>query len=254
MLMRNLRIISRLDIKNDYLVKGIQLEGLRKIGAPNEYAKKYYLQGIDEIIYIDIVASLYERNSLLEIVNEATKNVFVPMTVGGGIRTINDVEKVLRVGADKVSVNTAAIKEPQLISKIASTFGNQCLVISIEAKKNANSWEAYYDNGRERSGLDAIEWAQQCEELGAGELLLTSVDKEGTGKGFDVELIRNITEKVKIPVIASGGMGNQQHLVELVKNTNVDAVCMAKILHYDTLKVSEIRDHCLNNSIPVRKI
>lgn len=252
--MRNLRIISRLDIKNDYLVKGIQLEGLRKVGEPNKFAKKYYLQGIDEIIYIDIVASLYERNSLLDIVNEATKNVFVPMTVGGGIRNVNDVEKVLRVGADKISVNTAAIKDPDLVSKIASTFGSQCLVISIEAKKNVNSWEAYYDNGRERSGLNVIEWAQQCEELGAGELLVTSVDKEGTGKGFDVELIRSITEKVNIPVIASGGMGNNKHLIQLVENTNVDAVCMAKVLHYDILKVQEIREHCLNNSIPVRKI
>lgn len=252
--MRNLRIISRLDIKNDYLVKGIQLEGLRKVGEPNKFAKKYYLQGIDEIIYIDIVASLYERNSLLDIVNEATKNVFVPMTVGGGIRNVNDVEKVLRVGADKISVNTAAIKDPELVSKIASTFGSQCLVISIEAKKNVNSWEAYYDNGRERSGLNVIEWAQQCEELGAGELLVTSVDKEGTGKGFDVELIRSITEKVNIPVIASGGMGNNKHLIQLVENTNVDAVCMAKVLHYDILKVQEIREHCLNNSIPVRKI
>ena len=252
--MRNIRLISRLDIKAPNLVKGIQLEGLRKLGNPNDFARRYYENGIDEIIYIDIVASLYERNSLLDIIEDTSKDIFVPITVGGGLRNIDDVEKVLRYGADKVSINTAALKRPQLISEIANRFGSQCIVLSIEAKKQSNSWEAYYDNGREHSGKDTIEWAKQGEELGAGEILLTSVDQEGTGKGFDLELIKKITSKVNIPVISSGGMGELNHLDDAVKEAKSDAIAMANVLHYNKLEVSEIREHCIKNNIKVRNI
>ena len=253
-IMRNLRLISRLDIKAPKLVKGIQLEGLRRLGNPNEFAKKYYEQGIDEIIYIDIVASLYERNSLLDIIEKTTKNVFVPITVGGGLRSIEDVEKALRAGADKVAINSAALNRPELISEIANRFGSQCIVLSIEAKKQTDNWEAYYDNGREHSNINAIEWASRGEKLGAGEILLTSVDKEGTGKGFDLNLVQKITEKVNIPVIASGGMGNLDHLSQVVLEAKTDAVAMANVLHYNKLDILKIRQHCRNNNIKIRNL
>ena len=252
--MRNIRLIARLDVKAPNLVKGIQLEGLRKLGDPNEFALKYYKQGIDEIYYEDIVASLYGRNSLLEIIEKTTENVFVPITVGGGLRSIDDVSAVLRVGADKVAVNTAAIKRPSIISEIAQRFGSQCIVLSIQAKQQGDGWEAYYDNGREHSGRDAVEWARQGEDLGAGEILLTSVDREGTAKGFDLELIQAITDEVNVPVIASGGMGNLLDLDAAVRQSRADAVAMAHVLHYGIYSVAEIRNHCIGQDIPVRTI
>ena len=206
--MRNIRLIARLDIKAPNLVKGIQLEGLRKMGDPNEFALRYYQQGVDEIYYEDIVASLYERNSLLDIIEKTSYDIFVPITVGGGLRSIEDVAAVLRSGADKVSINTAAIKEPKIISDVARRFGSQCMVLSIQAKRDGNRWEAYYDNGREHSYIDVVEWAKQGQSLGAGEIILTSVDMEGTGEGFDIELVKAVTDVVNIPVIASGGMGS----------------------------------------------
>ncbi|HBR59321.1 MAG TPA: imidazole glycerol phosphate synthase subunit HisF, partial [Deltaproteobacteria bacterium] len=243
--MRNVRLIARLDVKAPNLVKGIQLEGLRKMGDPNEFALKYYLQGADEIFYADIVASLYERNSLLDIIERTTDRVFVPITVGGGLRNIDDVAAALRVGADKVSVNTAAIKRPEVISEIAKRFGSQCMVLSIQAKNHGNHWEAYYDNGREHSHLDVIEWAKRGEELGAGEIMLTSVDKEGTAKGFDVELVKAVTDVVTVPVIASGGMGRLEDINPVIQKGHADAVAMAHVLHYNQLSISEIRDHCI---------
>ncbi len=251
--MRNIRLIARLDIKAPNLVKGIQLEGLRKMGDPNEFALKYYQQGADEIFYEDIVASLYERNSLLDIIEKTTNNVFVPITVGGGLRSISDVSAALRAGADKVSINTAAIKRPEIIVEVAKRFGSQCMVLSIQAKNHSNHWEAYYDNGREHSNLDVIEWAKRGEELGAGEIMLTSVDKEGTAKGFDVELVKAVTDVVSIPVIASGGMGKLDDIDPLIQQGNADAVAMAHVLHYNQLSLSEIRDHCISKEIPVRK-
>ncbi len=250
--MRNVRLIARLDVKAPNLVKGIQLEGLRKMGDPNEFALKYYLQGADEIFYADIVASLYERNSLLDIIERTTDRVFVPITVGGGLRNIDDVAAALRVGADKVSVNTAAIKRPEVISEIAKRFGIQCMVLSIQAKNHGNHWEAYYDNGREHSHLDVIEWAKRGEELGAGEIMLTSVDKEGTAKGFDVELVKAVTDVVTVPVIASGGMGRLEDINPVIQKGHADAVAMAHVLHYNQLSISEIRDHCISKKIPVR--
>ena len=252
--MRNIRLIARLDIKAPNLVKGIQLEGLRKLGDPNIFAKKYYQEGIDEIYFEDIVASLYERNSLVEIIKRTTENVFVPITVGGGLRNIDDISSALMSGADKVSINTAAIKNPEIIKKAAKRFGSQSIVLSIQAKKNTNGWEAYFDNGREHSGIDAVDWASRGEELGAGELLVTSVDKEGMAKGFDSELIKEISSNVSIPVIASGGMGKLEHLSDVIKLGGADAVAMAHVLHYDIIPLNEIRDYASREGIPVRNI
>jgi len=251
--LNNIRLISRLDIKGPNLIKGVHLEGLRKIGDPNLFAKKYYEQGIDEIIYMDIVASLYERNNFLNIVRRTTENVFIPITVGGGVRSVDDVREVLRSGADKVAVNTAAIKRPGLISEISRMFGSQCMVLSIEAKKvGKNQWEAYCDNGREKTGIDVISWAKQGYSLGAGEILLTSVDMEGTGKGFDIDLVREVSTAVSIPVIASGGMGSCADLEKVVKEGLADAVAIANVLHYNKMTVMDIRKEVLQCGINVR--
>ena len=252
--LRNIRLIARLDIKAPNLVKGIQFEGLRKLGDPQAYALNYYNEGIDEIYYLDIVASLYERNSLTDIIKEATRDVFVPVTVGGGLRSCEDVINVLRAGADKVSINTAAIKNPTVITDVARRFGSQCMVLSIEAKKKMNRWEAYYDNGREPSGLDVVEWAMKGESLGAGEIILTSIDQEGTVNGFDNELVHAVTSNVDIPVVASGGMGKLSHLESVVKKGNADAIAMAHVLHYGKLKIKDIRQFCKSNGVPVRRL
>ncbi len=241
--MRNIRIIARLDVKSEHLVKGIQLEGLRKLGKPNDFARKYYSGGIDEIIYVDIVASLYERNSLLPIIEKASDDIFIPMTVTGGIRSVENARAALHAGADKVGVNTAAIKNPQLISDIAEEFGSQCMVASIEAKNTgAGTWEAYYDNGREKTGISVLDWAKEVEQRGAGEILLTSVDREGAGKGMDTDLISAICDTVNIPVIASGGVGNVTHMKDVITQTNVSAIAVAKTLHYEETTIADIKD------------
>ena len=209
----NKRLIARLDIKGPNLIKGIHLEGLRVIGDPQNYAKKYYEQGADELLYIDIVASLYGRSNLTEIVKRAAHDIFVPLTVGGGVRSVLNVEELLRSGADKVAINTSVVKNPDLISEVANRFGSQCMVLSIEAKKqDSGIWEVYTDCGRERSGLDARDWVVQAVERGAGEVLITSIDMEGTKKGYDEELIKMISESVNVPVIASGGYGQPEDL------------------------------------------
>lgn len=240
--MRNIRLIARMDIKGPNLIKGIHLEGLRVIGSPNEYALYYYQQGADELVYIDSVASLYGRNHLGDIIRKAAVNIFIPITVGGGIRSVNDAMEVLRSGADKVAVNTAAIANPQLITDISRRFGSQCMVLSIEAvKKDHGKWEAYTDNGREPTGMDVIEWIKKGVELGAGEILLTSVDREGTREGFDIELVKAVTKEVMVPVIVSGGMGKADDLVDVVQEGCADAVAMADILHYGREKIGYIR-------------
>ena len=250
--MRNVRLIARLDVKAPNLVKGIQFEGLRKLGDPNDFALRYYCEGVDEIYYEDIVASLYERNSLLDIIEKTTRDIFVPVTIGGGLRSVDDVAAVLRAGADKVAVNTAAIKNPEIISDIARRFGSQCMVLSIQAKRQGSSWEAYFDNGREHSGVDVVQWAEQGQALGAGEILLTSVDREGTGKGFDLSLVKAVSDRVDIPVIASGGMGCSQDLANAVKVGGADAVAMAHVLHYGICSLPELRKVCRLEEIPVR--
>ena len=251
--MSNIRLIARLDIKGPNLIKGIHLEGLRVMGLPNEFALKYYLQGADELIYMDCVASLYGRNNLSEIIMAAAKDIFVPMTVGGGIRTVDDATNVLRFGADKVAVNTAAVSNPKLITDIAQRFGSQCMVLSIEAKQvGHDQWEVYTDNGREHTGLDVIEWVKYGVSMGAGEILLTSVDKEGTRKGFDIALIRAVSAAVDVPLIASGGMGKPEDLLEVVNEANADAVAMADILHYNRAVIGDIRTLASNEGLSVR--
>lgn len=240
--MRNVRLIARLDIKGPNLIKGIHLEGLRVIGSPGEHALKYYQQGADELICIDCVASLYGRNHLGAIVRSAAKDIFVPITVGGGIRSVEDATQILRDGADKVAINTAAVADPELISRIARRFGSQCMVLSVEAKKlGTDHWEVYIDNGRERTGLDVIDWVKRAVDLGAGEILLTSVDREGTRKGFDTGLVRAVTSVVSVPVIASGGMGKPEDVLDVVREGGADAVAMADILHYKRAEIGDIR-------------
>jgi imidazole glycerol-phosphate synthase subunit HisF len=251
--MRNIRLIARLDIKGPNLIKGIHLEGLRVIGSPNEHALRYYLQGADELIYMDCVASLYGRNHLGDIVKAAAKDIFVPMTVGGGIRSVEDATEILRAGADKVAVNTAAVANPQLITDIARRFGSQCIVLSIEAKQiGLDRWEVYTDNGRERTGIDVIEWVKRAAAMGAGEILLTSVDREGTRKGFDVALVKAVAAEVAVPVIASGGMGKPEDLLAVVNEGGADAVAMADILHYKRAEIGNIRAVAENAGLGVR--
>lgn len=253
--MRNIRLIARLDIKGPNLIKGINLEGVRVIGSPNDFALRYYNQGVDELIYMDSVASLYGRNSLGDIVKSAAQDIFVPMTVGGGIRSLEDVTEMLRCGADKVAVNTAAVKNPKLIRSIAERFGSQCMVLSVEAKNiSPGRWEVYIDNGRERTNIDVLEWVEEGVALGAGEILLTSIDQEGTRKGFDVSLVRSVTSKVSVPVIASGGMGCKEDFIDVVNEGNADAVAMADIFHYQRETVESIRQEAILRGVGVRII
>jgi cyclase len=251
--MHKLRVIARIDVKNEFVIKGIHLEGLRKIGDPNILAKKYYDGGIDEIIFMDAVASLYGRNNLFSIIEKACEEVFIPITIGGGIRIISDIEKALKAGADKIALNTQAIKTPNFIKEISRIYGSQCVIGSIEAKRKGKTWEAYVENGREETGVDVIEWAQRLEELGAGEIMLTSIDQEGTKKGFDVELIKNISSRVSIPVIASGGAGEIYHISELCHKSQVSAVAIASMLHYNIHSISDIKNELFKEDIPVRK-
>ena len=237
--MKTTRIIPRLDIKGPNLVKGIHLEGLRVLGKPSDFAKYYYENGADELMLMDVVASLYERNSLHDIISETAKNNFIPITVGGGIRSVKDIKNILRAGADKVCLNTAAIKNPEFIRKASREFGSSTIVVSIEAIKDNDKYQAYTDNGREYTGLDVFEWAQRIDELGAGELVITSVDKEGTGKGFDIELISKINNLVSIPVIAHGGAGKKDDVIDLVKSSAVNSVMISSMFHYNYIKDNE---------------
>jgi cyclase len=253
--MSNLRIIPRLDIKGPNLIKGIRLEGLRVIGDPQEHAIRYYEAGADELVYMDIVASLYGRNNLSDIISRAAKNVFIPITVGGGIRSVDDARHILRSGADKVAINTAAIGRPALLTEVARRFGSQATVLSIEAKQvGPGKWEAYTDNGRERTGLDVLEWVRRGVELGAGEILLTAVDREGTRSGFDIDLVRTVCAAVPVPVIASGGMGSLEHFVSAAQQGNADAIAMADVLHYKRMSIGNIRAAALAAGLPVRKV
>lgn len=216
--MAGIRIIPRLDIKGSNLIKGIHLEGLRVVGDPHAFALDYYRQGADELVFMDIVASLYQRNNLAEIIKRAADQIFVPITVGGGIRSLDDVHTMLRSGADKVAINTAAVARPELITEVSQRFGAQCMVLSVEAKRRAGGgWEAFIDNGREHTGLDVAEWIVRAVALGAGEIMLTSVDQEGTRKGFDVDLVRTVAALVKVPIIASGGYGQPVDLALAAK-------------------------------------
>ena len=235
------RLIARLDIKGPNLIKGVQMEGLRVMGDPYDFARRYYEAGVDELLYIDIVASLYGRSKLTEVVRRTAQDVFVPMTVGGGIRSIEDVTELLRAGADKVAINTAAVARPDLIAEVANRFGSQCMVLSIEAKSQTpGKWEVYTETGREHSGLDVVEWARRGVALGAGEVLVTSIDREGTRKGFDTDLIKAIAGAVEVPVIASGGYGAAGDLTAAL-GAGADAVAVADALHYGRVTLGALR-------------
>ncbi len=248
------RIIARLDIKGDRLIKGIHLEGWKFLGDPKEFGQKYYQAGIDEIIYLDSVASLYNRDILKNIVADITRGVFIPITAGGGVRSVDDAYELLRAGADKIAINTAAVKNPSLIAAIARRFGKQCVVLSIDAKKIADGkWEVYIDNGRQPTGLDVLAWVSQVIEKGAGEILLTSVDRDGTGKGFDIELVKAVAEVSPVPVIAGGGLGKVEHFIEVVKAAPVEAIAVARAFHYDQVSVGELKQAAIQNNILIRQ-
>jgi imidazole glycerol-phosphate synthase subunit HisF len=239
----NIRIIPRLDIKGPNLVKGIHFEGLRVLGKPEHFARYYYENGADELIYMDAVASLYGRNSLLDIIERTAREIFIPLTVGGGLRSIDDIRAVLRAGADKVSLNTAAIACPQLIYEASRTFGSSTIVVSIEAiQKPDGDYEAFVNYGRDRTDIDVFEWAMRAVELGAGELMVTSINKDGTGEGFDLELTRRIAETVPVPVIAGGGAGRIQHVHEVITQGKAEAVALASILHYNMIRSHRVSD------------
>jgi imidazole glycerol-phosphate synthase subunit HisF len=253
--MPNVRLIARLDVKGPNLVKTVRMEGLRVLGAPHEFAKRYYQEGADELIYIDIVASLYGRNNLREIVEKTASEIFVPLTVGGGIRSLADVTDLLRSGADKVAINTAAIANPELVRQVARRFGSQCMVLSIEAKRSEGlGWEALTNGGREHSGLSVVDWVQRGVELGAGEILLSSVDQEGTRKGFDIELFRAVAQRVDVPIIGSGGFGQLEHLDQAMESASIDGLAFADCLHYQRVSLGEIRNHAIRKRYPVREL
>ena len=251
--MKKTRIIARLDIKGQNVIKGIQFECLRVMGQPGEMAKCYYEQGADEIIYLDTVANLYQRNNLIHIVNRSSENIFVPLTVGGGVRSVNDIRELLQAGADKVAINTAATKNMYLIREAANMFGSQCIVVSIEAKRvGSGKWEAYVDNGRQRTGLDVVEWAKKVEGFGAGEILLTSVDMDGTERGFDLELVKAVSNAVSISLVVSGGAGSPSDISKCISSGKIDGIACGSILHYNKYHISGIKRELLNDNVSVR--
>ena len=251
--MKKVRVIARIDVKNEFAIKGIHLEGLRKVGDPNTMALDYYNNEIDEIVFMDAVAAYYDRNSLSDLIQRACIGVFIPITVGGGIRTIDDIKNALKSGADKVAINTRAVQDPSFITQSSKIFGAQCIVSSIEAKAvEEGKWEVYTDNGREPTEKDVVEWAKRVEKLGAGEIMLTSIDQEGTKRGFDINLYQHVANNVSIPIIASGGMGKSGDAVELIKNANVDAIAIASTLHYRIESIQNIKRTLVENKIKVR--
>lgn len=235
------RVIARLDIKNGAVIKGIQLEGQRRIGDPIEIATRYYEDGIDEILLMDSVASLYGRSNLFHTVSDACRKVFVPITMGGGIRSLADVEAALAAGADKVAVNTGLTRRPDLVGEIASVYGSQCLVGSIEAKWTGSGWEAYVSNGREPTGREVRHWARELQERGVGEILVTSVDREGTKRGFDIALCQLVAAEVSVPVIASGGAGSLADIRQLDEAVQVQGIAVASLLHYKLATIEAIK-------------
>lgn len=252
--MQKPRIIARLDIKTENVVKSIRFEGLRIMGKPDELATRYYEQGADELLYIDTVASLYGRNNLTAVVKQAASHIFIPMTVGGGIRNVSDAQALLRSGADKIAVNTAAVKNPALIRELAIVLGSQAVVVSLQVKQvGPGKWEAYVDNGREKTDLDALEWAIKAEELGAGEILVTSVDRDGTGQGFDEEFISRLVAAVTVPVIAGGGAKGPQDVVKVIDSSGVAAVAVASMLHYGRATIGDIKRELTQAGIPTAR-
>ena len=248
------RIIARLDAKENKLIKGINLEGWKIIGELEKYAKKYYSQGADELLIIDSVASLYDRDKINEIIKVITKNVFIPITVGGGVRSFKDAVDLFMSGADKIAINSAAILQPNIINKLAKNFGSQSVVSSIQAKKiGEKKWTSYYESARENSNLDVIEWAKKCESFGAGEILITSVDKDGTESGYDESLAEEISKNIKIPIILSGGFGKTNDIIKINKKSNIDAFAIGTTLHKDKLNIRKIKKELNKLKLKIRK-
>ena len=249
------RIIPCLDIKDGKVVKGVNFIGLKEVGDPIELAKKYDLQCADEVVFLDITASYEDRNIMKDIIERGASELTIPLAVGGGIRTLDDFRMILASGADKVSVNSAAINNPQLIKEAADEFGVQCVVIAIDAKKrdDQSGWDVYVKGGRENTGLDLIEWATKCENLGAGEVLLTSMDADGTKAGYDLDMLNAVCNAVDIPVIASGGCGSIQDIIEVFEKTDVDAALVASLFHFNEATVEEVRNECRKHGINVRR-
>jgi len=247
------RIIPCLDVKDGRVVKGVNFVNLRDAGDPVEIAKKYSDEGADEICFLDITASNEERKTMIDVVERTAAQVFVPLTVGGGVRTLDDVRQILLAGADKVSINTAAVKNPDFVKEAADKFGSQCIVVAIDARSVGDSkWEVFTHGGRNPTGIDAVEWAQKMEDYGAGEILLTSMDKDGTKSGYDLPLTKTISRNLRIPIIASGGAGNLEHLSDGVKLGEADAVLVASIFHYGEYTIKEAKEFLSAKGIPVR--
>ena len=247
------RVIPCLDVHDGRVVKGVNFVNLQDAGDPVEIAKAYNKAGADEIVFLDITASSDKRNIMLEVVEKTAEQIFIPLTVGGGIREVEDFRRILRVGADKISINSSALKDPQLISDAAWKFGSQCVVVAIDAKRNGDgTWNAYINGGRKDFGIDALKWAKKAEELGAGEILLTSMDCDGTKAGYDIELTRTISDAVNIPVIASGGAGTLDHFSDVCIDGKADAVLAASLFHYNELTITQVKEHMRSKNIPVR--
>lgn len=246
------RIIPCLDVNNGRVVKGVNFVNLIDAGDPVETAKAYNKAGADELVFLDISASSDNRGTVIDMVERVASEVFIPFTVGGGIRTVENFREILNAGADKVSVNSSAIKNPSLITEAAMKFGSQCVVCAIDAKRNGESWDVYLNGGRVNTGLDAIEWAKKAVELGAGEILLTSMDCDGTKAGYDIELTRKISESVDVPVIASGGAGKMEHFYDAFEKAKADAVLAASLFHFNEIKIKDLKDYLKNKGISVR--
>ena len=250
---KNFRIIPRMDIKGDKLIKTIRLEGVRSVGDPKIIAKKYYDQGADEIFLTDAVASLYGRNSLFDVIKEISQEVFIPITLAGGLRCLEDVEKALNSGADKVAINTALHSQPNLINEISTNFGSNCMVLQVDSKKiDKNKWEPYADCGRERTYKDLLEWIKEAIDRGAGEVFLTSIDNEGTKKGFDLDLISQVSKISKVPLICSGGAGYLEHIKELINTVEADGAAFSNLLHIDQITIAEIKNFLTNNQNKIK--
>ncbi len=248
------RIIAKLDVKPPYVIKPVHFEGLRKIGLSVDLAKKYYQQGADEVIYIDTVASLYQREILFNEVEKTASELFIPFGVGGGVKTLEDFSKLFNCGADKVAINTYAVQEnPEIINQAAQIFGNQAIIVNIEAKKWEKYYECYTDCGRIQSGKNIIDWVKEVESRGAGEIFLQCVDRDGRQNGFDIKLAKKVVESVKIPVVVASGAGNLENIKELINYSKPSGIAVASILHYDKFSIKEIKDYLRKNKIEVSK-
>ena len=247
------RVVPCLDVNAGRVVKGVQFVDLRDAGDPVEMARTYDAEGADELVFLDITASSDDRETIYDVVTATAEQVFIPLTVGGGVRTVGDVRRLLRAGADKVSMNTAAVQRPEVLSEAADAFGTQCVVAAIDARRRDAGWEVYVHGGRTPTGRDAVAWAAECEQRGAGEILLTSMDRDGSKAGFDVELLKAVTGAVNVPVIASGGAGTLQHMVEGVTLGGASAVLAASIFHFGEFRIDEVKDAMADAGLPIRR-